>query len=170
MGFINIMGGVAAGAQRQAELDQQLAAKKSKTANPLDKTVADIIKNRWLESEEARKNGINASSLNALAKGSVRYKANLVTQATALESVANIKQKGGFAVVNPKNNQIYSVNSIPELLKNMGKQIPEGRITNPALFNTIYQARLGDLQGLSRTNHRYGDSKQYRTYCVCRFI
>ena len=167
MGFINIMGGVAAGAQRQAELDQQLAAKKSKTANPLDKTVADIIKNRWLESEEARKNGINASSLNALAKGgeegllleylsdSVRYKANLVTQATALESVADIKQKGGFAVVNPKNNQIYSVNSIPELLKNMGKQLPEGKITNPALFNTIYQARLGDLQGLSRTYGGY---------------
>lgn len=167
MGWFNIVGGAAAGAQRQAELDQQLAAKKSKTTNPLDKTVADIIKNRWLESEEARKKGITASGLSVLANAgeegllleylsdSVEYKATLDTRVTALESVADINQKGGFAVVNPKNNQIYSINSIPELLKNMGTQLPEGKIKDPRLFTTIYQARLGDLQGLSRAYGGY---------------
>ena len=47
MGFLNIMGGVAAGAQRADELEAKLAASKTKTANPLKATVAEIIKNRY---------------------------------------------------------------------------------------------------------------------------
>ena len=138
MGFLNIMGGVAAGAQRQAELDQQLAAKKSKTTNPLDKTVGDIIKNRWLESKEAINAKITAGALTALADAgaegqlndifaqSVKYKSKLDNFAAQTENKTNVEKDGGFMVIDPETNNSLIYSNIPNTLKNMGRDLKTG--------------------------------------------
>ena len=47
MGFLNIMGGIAAGAQRADELKAKKAASKTKGETVADKLVGEIIKKRW---------------------------------------------------------------------------------------------------------------------------
>ena len=60
MGFLNIMGGIAAGAQRADELKAKKAASKTKGETVADKLVGEIIKKRWLTSDDAINKKITA--------------------------------------------------------------------------------------------------------------
>ena len=178
MGFLNIMGGVAAGAQRQAELDQQLAAKKSKTTNPLDKTVGDIIKNRWLESKEAINAKITAGALTALADAgaegqlndifaqSVKYKSKLDNFAAQTENKTNVEKDGGFMVIDPETNNSLIYSNIPNTLKNMGRDLKTGERLDQVTALTLYNVRMEELNNLIDF---YGGYKKIPTKELVRF-
>ena len=160
MGFLNIMGGVAAGAQRADELEAKLAASKTKTANPLKATVAEIIKNRYLESKEATNANISAGALIALADAgeegplnailakSVKYKSKLDNFAKQTENKTNVEKGGGFMVIDPETNDSLIFNSIPDTLKARNINYQTGdRLDQPTALS-LYNIRTEQLHNL----------------------
>ena len=133
--FLNIAGGLAAGAQRADELEAKLAASKSKT-DPAQALIAKIIPTGWLQSKEAIDKGITTQVLNnseipALqdfwAKG-VKYKEKQDVHTNALETVGTLRGDGAWAEV--IDNQVVAVPAIPTILKNQGMEIKDGNYTS----------------------------------------
>ena len=134
--FLNIAGGIAAGAQRADELEAKLAASKSKT-DPAQALIAKIIPTGFLQSKEAIEEGITTQVLNNSgiselqdywARG-VKYKEKEDIRTNALETVGTLRGKEG-AWAEVIDNQVVTIPAVPTILKNEGMEIKDGEYTS----------------------------------------
>ena len=108
MGFLNIMGGIAAGAQRADELEAKLEASKTKS-NPAQKLVQKIMETGYTTSEDFTNQNLKISDLQKMSVGglfgvygkAVKYAKDQETYST------NIKSKSGFHF--PSLNPVYKI-------------------------------------------------------------
>ena len=181
MGFLNIMGGIAAGAQRADELKAKKAASKTKGETVADKLVGEIIKKRWLTSDDAINKKITAKSLGILSRAgdvdtlrgylasATEYEKRLEAIKTALESQTTIEKDGGFASFDSKTNKLISFGSIPTTFKEIGgkEQTGSDQILNARSAMQLFNKRVDQFKQL--TNH-YGGYKNTPQKEIERFI
>tara|TARA_R100000995_G_scaffold18058_1_gene7341 strand:- start:4775 stop:7672 length:2898 start_codon:yes stop_codon:yes gene_type:complete len=181
MGFLNIMGGIAAGAQRADELEAKAAASKTKGETVADKLVGEIIKKRWLTSDEAMNKKITAKSLGILSRegdvdtlrgylaSATEYEEKLKSTKAALESKTTIEKDGGFASFDSNTNKLVSFGSIPNTFKEIGgkEQTGSDQILNARSALQLFNKRVDQFKEL--TNH-YGGYKNTPQKEIERFI
>ena len=106
MGFLNIMGGIAAGAQRADELEAKLEASKTKS-DPAQKLVQKIMETGYTTSEDFTNQGLKISDLQKMSVGglfgvygkAVKYAKDQETYSTNIKSKRDAEGAGDMAYI-----------------------------------------------------------------------
>ena len=150
MGFLNIMGGIAAGAQRADELEAKLEASKTKS-NPAQKLVQKIMETGYTTSEDFTNQNLKISDLQKMSVGglfgvygkAVKYAKDQETYSTNIKSKEESERGGNIAYIH--DGRFMQVLSPVNYLRKFGADDKEVNTTNAVQVLNYYIAQLSDV-------------------------
>ena len=150
MGFLNIMGGIAAGAQRADELEAKLEASKTKS-DPAQKLVQKIMETGYTTSEDFTNQGLKISDLQKMSVGglfgvygkAVKYAKDQETYSTNIKSNRDAEGAGDMAYIH--DGKFMQVLSPVNYLKKFNAEDKELTQTNALPVLNYYIAQLSDV-------------------------
>ena len=160
MGFLNlnVIGGLAAGAQRKDELDKQLAASK-KTDNAASQLLQKILATGYATSKDFSNKGysldtmklMDVDTLNPIYADAVTYEKNAANRVKNIKEVRQANEAGNYSVLSKDGQNIFTHLSLINYLKTIDKADDVGIDEN-----TIADVIEHNKRGLTKLVNFYG--------------